>query len=284
MDQGLKPRPYVESIMDSVSEHIHLLNMKTRENSETLRRLQPREIGSIILYLNDHGKNSATCFGCPHPDWRRTTVFGEGKGAKLSMRVIKGNPAKQVVRTGNFTFVANEVRSCIQEVCDHYKEKKTYTEILGNLSRMVSYRMHTPDFGERLSVLARAEILKDHIIFRMDHIDRTLQKISTLLEDLQPGTFHLKVLLKLESCGRDCDFCGHPRWYIIRRDQSVKTGFRRVRVDSPLPYLPRNATNFDVVNEIRNLVRDSRSILNERKKYNEQITKLARTYQGRYSL
>lgn len=282
MVERLKPRPYVESILTNVVEHIDQINDLIEDSKLVLRRIQPRQPGAILLYLNSHSESKPTCFGCPHLDWRRAWMKGKGEGAKLSLAKIKGNPALKVYRKGEFAQVQHEVRDCIQDVVDYDREKKTYTEILGNLSRMTSKREPTPELKERLTVPERGKVVLMQLLARLDKIDGALAYWSSEIERLQGNRRHLRTELKLERCGRNCDFCDHPRWYIYRQDPEARTGYRRERVDSPLPFLPRNSEDKDDIDEVRYFVKRCRLLMQERQKYQDYIGTLSKMYQARY--
>jgi hypothetical protein len=286
MDQGLSSRPQISHIIDSVLDLLNIYNERFEEIQEELRVVQPREAGATLMYLSRHSEKQPTCFGCPHIDWKRTGLTG-GKGEKfLTLRRITGNPVMQVRRQGRFLDIHDQVQALIGEARDLEAEKKKFTKVLGNLSRMISYRFDVPEFGERLDLYERGEILKEHIILRLNDIDHSLQRWSQELNELQPGTFPLKVFLAFRRCSRGCDFCPHPHWAIYRkvRGESGETKIEAVRVEKPLVSLPRNPKDPEKVDKIRSIVRNVQSLLREREGYSDKVSSLTRMYRAKFEL
>jgi hypothetical protein len=284
MDQGLMRRPHLNKVFDNVIEVIEAINERLEEIQEELRAIQPYESGSIILYLNRHSKKQATCFSCPHPDWRQAVWVGPKGAAKVNMRAIRNNPIKRVARKGSFMPIYGEICALIREAQELHAEKKGYAEILGNLSRMISHRMDVPEFGERLTASERGKILKELILQRLDDLDAGLKNWAEILEELQPEIYNRKVVLALEKCGHDCDYCPHPHWYVYVKSKGRGKGLAKKRVDSPLPAMPRNAEDSEIIEAIRNCVKKARPLFEERKKYAYYVGRLSKLYQTKRTL
>jgi hypothetical protein len=284
MDQGLIRREHTELLLDNVFDLLESINDRFIEVQEELREIQPRMAGSTILYLNSHSLKQSTCFSCPHPIWRKTGLVGPRGNKRLSLKSIKGNPVKSVTRRGPYLDIFQDVADLISEVQTLYKEKKKYSAILGNLSRALSYRIHIPELGERLTVRERGSLVKSNLLERLTDIDAALMRWAEHIEALQPGEFNLKVVLELGKCNHGCDFCPHPEWYIYKETKGGRTRLKKQKSSMPLKQMTRSYIHVEQLEEVRESIKKAKTLMAEREKYQDIIRSLAWLYQSRNEL
>jgi hypothetical protein len=284
MAERLIPRPNTEALLDEITELIDDINTFVVRAQKDLSAVQPVRIGTIILYLNYHSQRKPTCFGCPHLDWRKTNMIGDKPHQKLSMTVIKGNPVKAVNTKGELAVVQHDVRELISNILKQTKDKSEYTAELGHLSRLISARKKTPELKQRLNVRERGRILKELIIERMHEIDSMLDSYSATIKRMQANDARIYAELKFESCGKSCDFCRHPKWYVQKKVPGSNGRYTREEKESPLPSLPRNTDDPEQMEDLREVIGRARDLIDERKKFQSRITLLSRKFSGRFQV
>lgn len=111
---------FIEAGCDEISGRVTEINKRLEEVRLSVRELQPKGDGSVILELRNCGKG---CSGCPHPQWKLWKhAFRKGRTRYLAFRIKE--PWKHVKTTGDYQQNSELVKQLVSEAWELSNERE----------------------------------------------------------------------------------------------------------------------------------------------------------------
>lgn len=125
---------------ETVATRIDEINEALCIIEKQIKRIQPKEHGSVLLYLHKCGKEE--CLGCPHPRWRKYVLNRKLKKGWALVDVNQKSPQINLRRSGNFAPCYDELFSLFMMACELEKERSHYAKYISNLSRAIKLKLN----------------------------------------------------------------------------------------------------------------------------------------------